>query len=210
MARIALRPRAVSGDGGGREGSEARRGTWRRCAGRARCPPRPGRRRSPGRSTGCRASSASIIRLIRSFVPSDAVKKWLNGTTSPVGIITYFSAVARLTVDSCMPISSPTSARVRGTRRCTPCDEVVALAIDQALGDALDRGATPVDVVDEELRAADVLAHVLLLVLGRLGAAQLRRQAGVDRRHAEAEAARLDDLDRQLAVDRRGSGRRVG
>ena len=61
------------------------------------------------------------MRLIWSLMPSEAVKKWLKGTTSPDGIITYFSAVARLTVDSCMPISSPTSARVSGTRCWTPC-----------------------------------------------------------------------------------------
>ena len=56
-------------------------------------------------------------------------------------------------------------------------DEVVALPIDEGLGDALDRGAAAVDVVDEELRAADVLANVLLLVLGRLVAAQLRAES---------------------------------
>ena len=69
---------------------------------------------------GCCVSSASIIRLIWSLMPSEAVKKWLNGTTSPFGSMTYFSAVARLTVDSCIPISSPTSARVSGTRCWTP------------------------------------------------------------------------------------------
>ncbi len=68
-------------------------------------------------------------------------------------------------------------------------DEIVALTIHQRLGDALDRGTAAIDVIDEELRPADVLADVLLLVLGGLVAPQLRAQARVDRRHAEAEAA---------------------
>ena len=46
------RSAAVSDDGGAREGSEARRGTSRQCAGRGQRPRRPGRRRSPGRSVG--------------------------------------------------------------------------------------------------------------------------------------------------------------
>jgi len=65
-------------------------------------------------------SAGSMSDAICQSPPSEAVKKWLNGTTSPDGSITYFSAVARLTVDSCMPMSSPTSARVSGTRCRTP------------------------------------------------------------------------------------------
>ena len=89
-------------------------------------------------------------------------------------------------------------------------EQVLALPIDEALGDALDGGAAPVDVVDEELRAADVLADVLLLVLGRLVAAQLGRQARVDRGHPQAEAAGLDHLHRPARRRRRGSARRAG
>jgi len=51
--------------------------------------------------------------------------------------------------------------------------QVVALPLAQAFGDALHGGAAAVDVVDEELGAADVVAHVLLLVLGRFGTAQV-------------------------------------
>src|SRR3990170_1954951 len=80
-------------------------------------------------------------------------------------------------------------------------NEVVALAVDQRLGDPVDRRPTAVDVVDEELRASHVLAHVLLLVLGRVVAPQLRAEARVDRSDPQAEAARLDHLDRPLAVD---------
>ena len=65
-------------------------------------------------------SSTSMMFLITSFVPSEAVKNIENGMTWPAGSSTNFPAVARLTVDSCIPIRSPTSARVSGRRLWTP------------------------------------------------------------------------------------------
>ena len=55
-----------------------------------------------------------------SLTLSDGVKKWLNGMTSPSGSITYLAAVARLTVDSWMPSSAATAARLSGRRWRTP------------------------------------------------------------------------------------------
>ena len=43
-----------------------------------------------------------------------------QGTTSPVGSMTYLDAVARETVDSCTPSSAATMALVRGRRWRTP------------------------------------------------------------------------------------------
>ena len=46
-------------------------------------------------------------------------KKNLRGST-PRGVCTNFSLVTRLTVDSCMPITSATSRSVSGLRYWTP------------------------------------------------------------------------------------------
>ena len=46
-------------------------------------------------------------------------KKNFSGST-PRGVWTYLSLVTRLTVDSCMPMTSATSRSVRGLRYCTP------------------------------------------------------------------------------------------
>ena len=48
-----------------------------------------------------------------------------------------------------------------------PMQQIVALPVDQALGDPLQGRATAVDVVDEEAGAPHVLADVLALRLGR-------------------------------------------
>src|SRR5687767_14394299 len=52
-------------------------------------------------------------------VDSPDEKKYLSGST-PRGVWTNFSFVTRLTVDSCMLITSATSRSVSGFRNCTP------------------------------------------------------------------------------------------
>src|SRR5215208_4215555 len=80
--------------------------------------------------SGCFGSSFSTSFWIWSLMPradtsSPAVvlspeeKKNLSGST-PRGVWTNFSFVTRLTVDSCMLITSATSRRVSGLRCCTP------------------------------------------------------------------------------------------
>src|SRR5512141_1040581 len=54
-----------------------------------------------------------------SVVASPEEKKNLSGST-PRGVWTNFSLVTRLTVDSCMLMTSATSRSVRGFRYCTP------------------------------------------------------------------------------------------
>src|SRR4051812_11204460 len=79
---------------------------------------------------GCLGSSSATSFSICALMPraetsSPAVvdnpdeKKNLSGST-PRGVCTNFSFVTRLTVDSCMLITSATSRRVRGLRCCTP------------------------------------------------------------------------------------------
>ena len=46
-------------------------------------------------------------------------KKYLS-SNSPCGVSTYLLVVTRLMVDSCMPMSSPTSRSARGLRWATP------------------------------------------------------------------------------------------
>src|SRR5262249_22755476 len=46
-------------------------------------------------------------------------KKYLS-SKSPCGVSTYLLVVTRLMVDSCMPMSSPTSRRASGRRKATP------------------------------------------------------------------------------------------
>ena len=64
--------------------------------------------------------SRSMISLITSLTLSEAVKKSEKGTTCPLGSMTYLPAVARLTVDSCRPVTEATWARVSGLRCRTP------------------------------------------------------------------------------------------
>ena len=73
--------------------------------------------------------------------------------------------------------------------------QVVTLPIDEALGDALQRGAPAVDVVDEEARPAHVLANVLAVRLGGLAASHAGGEPRVGGVDSQGEAARLDHLD---------------
>ena len=98
-------------------------------------------------------------------------------------------------------------ARERAERLDTLLEEIL-LAIDDDIGDASDRLPPLVDVVDEELRARDVLADVLTLVVGHrwCGGAgaprglKLSDELTIDRVHAERESPRLDDLDLEVAL----------
>src|SRR4029453_2058024 len=79
---------------------------------------------------GRRGSSVSLIFLLFSFTdsaetpsPSEErmleVKKYLSSRV-PCGVCTYLLAVARLTVDSCIPMSFATSFRTSGRSAETP------------------------------------------------------------------------------------------
>ncbi len=92
--------------------------------------------------SGCFASSPTTIALMRSLTLSEdtssplpvlmlEVKKNFS-SKMPCGVCTYLLAVARLTVDSCMPMSSATSFSTSGCRWAMPLIEEVALELDDA------------------------------------------------------------------------------
>ena len=126
----------------------------------------------------------------------------MSGST-PRGVWTYFSLVTRLTVDSCMLITSATSRSVSGLRYSIALLEEVALPVHDevhhlehglaALLDGLNHPVGAVHLGGDELA---VLRGHLLLVAGDLliGPAQPEpRHAGVVEEDLVAAADLVDD-----------------
>src|SRR5688500_12576589 len=98
-------------------------------------------------------------------------------------------------------------ARERAERLHAVSQELL-LAVDDDLGDAGHRLPSLIDVVDEELRAGDVLADVLPLLIrhrgsgtaGRARSLQLADELAIDRVHLQLEATGLDDFDLEVAL----------
>jgi len=147
-------------------------------------------------------ASWSIMSLITSFAEREGVKKWLKGTTSPEGSMTYFDAVARETVDSWTPSSTATMARVRGRTEAYAFAEILTLEVDQVGHDPLQRLPALIDVGHEQPGPRHVLLDVLLLVVVEIGLILLRahHQLTVERVDPQEEALRLDDVDLETAV----------
>ena len=113
---------------------------------------------------------SSLARMDRALASSpEAVaraleKKNLSGST-PRGVCTYFSLVTRLTVLSCMLITSATSRRVSGLQILDPLLEEVALPVHDEVHDLEHRLAALLDRLDHPVGAVHLGGDELAILL---------------------------------------------
>ena len=86
-------------------------------------------------------------------------KKYFISNT-PCGVCMYLLFTTRLTVDSCMPMSLATSRSTSGREMLDAVVEELALEIDDARGDLLDRLLPLIDRLDQPQRRAELVLHV--------------------------------------------------
>ena len=77
------------------------------------------------------------------------LKKSISARKVPCGVWTYLFTVARLIVDSCIPMSLATSRKMSGLKVPSALFEEVALELEDRLRDFDDRALTLLDAVNK-------------------------------------------------------------
>src|SRR3989442_10680258 len=111
----------------------------------------------------------------------DAMPLWKKNFSSnnPCGVSTYLFVVTRLIVDSCIPMSSPTSRSDSGRVGQPPVQEL-ALEFDDRLRHLAQGPLALVHALDQPQRGAELLLDVLLRLVPGTGAPEERAVERID------------------------------
>ena len=124
------------------------------------------------------------------------VKKYLS-SKMPCAVCTYLLAVARLTVDSCMPMSSATSFSTSGLRWAMPRSRKSRWNLTMLVRHHEQRALALLDALDQPGGGA----HLVLDVLLGVGAAGAAEHLAIVRADAQARQALLVEGDDVLLAD---------